>query len=74
VDVLEPLVALKVGLCAQNSLSCGFTSYQGTQERIRKRIKDDLKESITAHNEYAEVTLPKLKRAYLKKCQEAEVI
>ncbi|KAH7883937.1 hypothetical protein F5I97DRAFT_1930151 [Phlebopus sp. FC_14] len=43
-----------------------------TQERTRKRIKDDLKESYNAYTEYAENTLPKLKRAYLKKCQEVE--
>ncbi|KAF8557363.1 RhoGAP-domain-containing protein [Imleria badia] len=42
------------------------------QERTRKRIKEDLKESISAYSDYAENTLPKLKRSYLKKCQEVE--
>jgi len=32
-----------------------------------------MKESIQAHNDYAENVLPKLKRAYLKKCQDVEV-
>ncbi|KAI0963113.1 hypothetical protein AcW1_000286 [Taiwanofungus camphoratus] len=43
-----------------------------TQERIRKRIKEDLKDAISTHADYAENTLPKLKRSYLKKCQETE--
>ena len=33
-----------------------------------------MRESIQAHNDYAENVLPKLKRAYLKKCQDVEVI
>lgn len=45
---------------------------QETQERTRKRIKEDLKESTIAYNEYAEGTLPKLKRTYLRKCQDVE--
>ncbi|KAF8446335.1 hypothetical protein L210DRAFT_3610805 [Boletus edulis BED1] len=44
-----------------------------TQERTRKRIKEDLKDSISTYSDYAENALPKLKRAYLKKCQEVEV-
>lgn len=44
-----------------------------TQERTRKRIKEDLKDSTAAHQDYAENVLPRLKRGYLKKCQEAEV-
>ncbi|KAH7912985.1 hypothetical protein BJ138DRAFT_1171559 [Hygrophoropsis aurantiaca] len=51
-----------------NSLS----ALKETQDRTRKRIKEDLKESGNAYNEYAENSLPKLKRAYLKKCQEVE--
>ncbi len=46
---------------------------QEEQDRIRKRIREDVKDAITAHNEYAENTLPRLKRNYLKKCQEVEV-
>ncbi|GBE78437.1 RhoGAP-domain-containing protein [Sparassis crispa] len=43
-----------------------------TQDRIRKRIKEDLKDAVNAHTDYAESTLPRLKRTYLKKCQEVE--
>lgn len=32
-----------------------------------------MRESVQAHNDYAENVLPKLKRAYLKKCQDVEV-
>jgi hypothetical protein len=50
-----------------------LTALKETQDRTRKRIKEDLKNSASAHTEYAENTLPKLKRAYIKKCQEFEV-
>ncbi|TDL28854.1 hypothetical protein BD410DRAFT_760544 [Rickenella mellea] len=43
-----------------------------TQDRTRKRIKEDIKDSTSAHMEYAESTLPRLKRNYLRKCQEVE--
>jgi len=46
---------------------------QETQERTRKRIKEDLKDSMIAYNEYAEVILPKLKSRYVKKYAEVEV-
>ncbi|KAK7058359.1 hypothetical protein VNI00_001993 [Paramarasmius palmivorus] len=49
-----------------------LTTLKETQERTRKRIKEDLKESGIAYHEYAEVTLPKLKNRYLKKFQEVE--
>ncbi len=46
---------------------------QETQERTRKRVKEDLKESGAAYNEFAEVTLPRLKSRYTKKFTEVEV-
>ncbi|KAK0438023.1 hypothetical protein EV421DRAFT_1738650 [Armillaria borealis] len=49
-----------------------LTAVKETQERTRKRIKEDLKESGSAYNEYAEVTLPKLKTKYIKKFVEVE--
>ncbi|KAF5312338.1 hypothetical protein D9619_002972 [Psilocybe cf. subviscida] len=49
-----------------------LTSLKETQERTRKRIKEDLKESGLAYNEYAEVMLPKLKNRYTKKYSEVE--
>ncbi|KAI0344118.1 RhoGAP-domain-containing protein [Trametopsis cervina] len=47
-------------------------SLKDTQERIRKRIREDLKDAITAHTEYEQEVFPKLKRAYFKKAQEVE--
>lgn len=51
----------------------GLTYQKETQDRTRKRIKEDIKSSTVAHTDFAENTLPKYKRAYLKKCQEFEV-
>ncbi|EJF66392.1 RhoGAP-domain-containing protein [Dichomitus squalens] len=49
-----------------------LNNFKEEQERIRKRIREDVKDAITAHSDYAENTLPRLKRNYIKKCQEAE--
>lgn len=43
-----------------------------TQGRIRGRIKADLKMAEDMYNDQAEYKLPRLKKAYLKKCQEVE--
>ncbi|THH01505.1 hypothetical protein EW026_g1185 [Hermanssonia centrifuga] len=43
-----------------------------TQERIRKRIREDLKDAISTHTDYAENVYPKLQRTYLKKAQDVE--
>ncbi|KAJ7101010.1 hypothetical protein C8R43DRAFT_245108 [Mycena crocata] len=51
-----------------------LTSLRETQERTRKRIKEDLKESGNAYNDFAENGLPKLKAKYAKKFAEVEVI
>jgi hypothetical protein len=74
VDVVNALTSLKVRL-TPSSPSCESVIFgcKETQERTRKRIKEDLKESGVAYTDYAENTLPKLKRTYLKKCQEVEV-
>ncbi|KAF8334160.1 uncharacterized protein EI90DRAFT_2970532 [Cantharellus anzutake] len=42
------------------------------QERTRKRIYEDLRVGTAAHIDYLENGLPRLKRHYLKKCQEVE--
>lgn len=47
-------------------------SFKETQDRIRKRIRNHMKESIQTHTDYADNILPKLKRAYIKKCQDVE--
>ncbi|KAF9786030.1 RhoGAP-domain-containing protein [Thelephora terrestris] len=49
-----------------------LVSFKETQERIRKRIRGQMKLSIQTHNDYTENVLPKLKRAYIKKCQDVE--
>ncbi|EIN13461.1 RhoGAP-domain-containing protein [Punctularia strigosozonata HHB-11173 SS5] len=49
-----------------------LVALRDSQDRTRKRIKEDLKDSLTAYTDYAENTLPKLKRVYLKKCQDVE--
>ncbi|KAJ7169513.1 hypothetical protein C8R46DRAFT_1217206 [Mycena filopes] len=49
-----------------------LTSLRETQERTRKRIKDDLKESGYAYNDFADNGLPKLKAKYAKKFAEVE--
>ncbi|KAJ7225904.1 hypothetical protein GGX14DRAFT_422836 [Mycena pura] len=49
-----------------------LTSLRETQERTRKRIKEDLKESGIAYNDFAENGLPKLRIKYAKKFAEVE--
>ncbi|KAG6891402.1 hypothetical protein C0992_007626 [Termitomyces sp. T32_za158] len=51
---------------------CAALTTDETQERTRKRIKEDLKDSNSAYNEYAENMLPKLKSKYVKKFTEME--
>ena len=71
-DVINPLMTLKVSLLVHQRIFW-LMAIQETQERIRKRIRDDLKEAITAHTEYEEGAFPKLKRTYMKKSQDVEV-
>lgn len=71
VEVIAPLVSLKVRAPTLKLTRSHLK--QDTQERIRKRIREDLKEAITAHTDYAENVYPKLQRTYLKKAQDAEV-
>ncbi|KII93467.1 hypothetical protein PLICRDRAFT_121785 [Plicaturopsis crispa FD-325 SS-3] len=49
-----------------------LATMKDTQDRTRKRIKEELKESSVTYNDFAENQLPKLKRTYLKKCQDVE--
>ncbi|KAJ8081909.1 hypothetical protein PM082_007755 [Marasmius tenuissimus] len=51
-----------------------LTNLKESQERTRKRIKEDLKESGMAYHDYAEVSLPRLKQRYNRKYQEVEEI
>ncbi|MCO5565543.1 hypothetical protein L7F22_019217 [Adiantum nelumboides] len=49
-----------------------LTVYRDAQERIRKRVKDDLKISISAYDEMRQSTLPRAKKVYDKRCEEVE--
>ncbi|KAF9458728.1 hypothetical protein BDZ94DRAFT_1269896 [Collybia nuda] len=49
-----------------------LTVLKETQDRTRKRIKEDLKDSGMAYNEYAENILPRLRAKYSKKFAEVE--
>ncbi|THH11784.1 hypothetical protein EW145_g435 [Phellinidium pouzarii] len=49
-----------------------ITTLKETQDRTRKRIREDIKDSTLAHQDYAENALPRLKRTYFKRCQEVE--
>ncbi|KAJ6575529.1 hypothetical protein B0H10DRAFT_1963810 [Mycena sp. CBHHK59/15] len=49
-----------------------LTSLRETQDRTRKRIREDLKESGYAYNDFAENGLPKFKARYAKKFAEVE--
>ncbi|KAJ7102322.1 hypothetical protein B0H15DRAFT_943256 [Mycena belliarum] len=49
-----------------------LASLRETQDRTRKRIKEDLKESGSAYNDFAENGLPKLKAKYARKFAEVE--
>ncbi|KAJ7293179.1 hypothetical protein C8J57DRAFT_18129 [Mycena rebaudengoi] len=49
-----------------------LTSLRETQDRTRKRIKEDLKESGAAYTDFAENGLPRLKAKYAKKFADVE--
>ena len=75
-EVINPLISFKVNtifITTHPSLKTPLGEIQETQDRIRKRIRNDMKESIQTHADYEETTLPKLKRSYFKKCQDVEV-
>ncbi|KAJ7275432.1 hypothetical protein B0H12DRAFT_1087305 [Mycena haematopus] len=49
-----------------------LTSLRETQDRTRKRIKEDLKTAGAAYNDFAENGFPKLRSKYVKKFAEVE--
>ncbi|KDQ30407.1 hypothetical protein PLEOSDRAFT_1062427 [Pleurotus ostreatus PC15] len=51
-----------------------LVSLRESQERTRKRIKEDLKDSSIKYQEYAENVLPKLRGRYVKRFAEVEEI
>lgn len=46
--------------------------YRDAQERIRRRVKDDLKLCVDDYNEMLNVTLPRIRRNYERRCEEHE--
>ncbi|KXN81114.1 Rho GTPase-activating protein 27 [Leucoagaricus sp. SymC.cos] len=73
-DNLEREAQARQAFCATltTDILNPLTNLKETQERTRKRIKEDLKDSTSAYTEYAEVVLPKLKARYAKKFVEVE--
>ncbi|KAF5356100.1 hypothetical protein D9756_004035 [Leucocoprinus leucothites] len=73
-DNLEREAQARQAFCATltTDILSAFVNLKETQERTRKRIKEDLKDSTNAYNEYAEIVLPRLKGRYLKKFSEVE--
>lgn len=59
--------------CLKSDVLPPLSTLKETQERTRKQIKENLKASTTAHNEYVEGALPRARRNYWKKCHEVEV-
>lgn len=58
----------------RQSVIAPLSLYRDAQERIRKRVKDDLKTSISAYDDMRHHTLPRAKKAYDKKCEELEQV
>lgn len=46
--------------------------FRDAQERIRRRVKDDLKSCVDDYNDMLHTTLPRIRRAYEKRCEEHE--
>ncbi|KAK2461694.1 hypothetical protein APHAL10511_006157 [Amanita phalloides] len=73
-DNVEREIQARQAFCAAltTDVIAPLTAYKETQERTRKRIKEDLKEAAQAYNDYADNILPKLKSRYNKKFSEVE--
>ncbi|CCU98154.1 unnamed protein product [Malassezia sympodialis ATCC 42132] len=46
--------------------------FRDAQERIRRRVKDDLKNCVDDYEEMLHTTLPRIRRMYEKRCEEHE--
>lgn len=60
-----------VETCRQKVLAPLLT-FRDSQERIRKRVKEDLRNSLSQYDETRNVNLPKIRRVYEKKAEEVE--
>ncbi|KAL9940869.1 hypothetical protein V8E36_000357 [Tilletia maclaganii] len=47
-------------------------TFRDSQERIRRRVKEDLKVSLADYDQMRDHTLPRLRRTYEKKCEQLE--
>lgn len=57
--------------CRQSVL-LPLLAFRDSQERIRKRVKEDLRNSLAQYDEMRGANLPKIRRAYEKKAEEVE--
>lgn len=60
-----------VETCRQGVL-VPLLAFRDSQERIRKRVKEDLRTSLAQYDEMRNVSLPKIRRAYERKAEEVE--
>ncbi|WFD36377.1 hypothetical protein MCUN1_003256 [Malassezia cuniculi] len=49
-----------------------ITQFRHEQERIRRRVKDELRSCVGDHAEMLNSTLPRIKKTYERKCEEFE--
>lgn len=47
-------------------------AFRDSQERIRKRVKEDVRTSLAQYDEMRNITLPRIRRTYEKKADEVE--
>ncbi|SJX60697.1 uncharacterized protein SRS1_11925 [Sporisorium reilianum f. sp. reilianum] len=60
-----------VETCRQGVLA-PLLAFRDSQERIRKRVKEDIRTSLAQYNEMRNASLPKIRRAYEKRAEEVE--
>ncbi|CDW98846.1 hypothetical protein [Sporisorium scitamineum] len=58
-----------VQTCRQGVLA-PLLAFRDSQERIRKRVKEDIRNSLAQYDEMRNSSLPKIRRAYEKKAEE----
>lgn len=60
-----------VETCRQGVLA-PLLAFRDAQERIRKRVKEDVRNSLAQYDEMRNVSLPKIRRTYEKRAEEVE--
>ncbi len=56
----------------RQSVVAPLTTFREAQERIRKRVKEDLRQHLSAYDEMRGATLPRVRAKYERKCEEVE--